>query len=84
MLYDMHGNVCELCRDVFSGNLSAEHQIEPAGFSDEGSAGPTHVYRGGSILYNLNNLRSARRTGSNYGNNIGFRLWADGAAIFGR
>lgn len=84
MLYDMHGNVCELCRDVFVEKLSANHQIEPAGFNDEGSAAPNHNVRGGSYQYYLTNLTSARRIFGNGGNNVGFRLWADGAAIFGR
>lgn len=84
MLYDMHGNARELCRDVFGGNLPADHQIEPVGFNDASSTAPQHVYRGGGVVYNLNNLRSARRAGGNNGDFLGFRLWADGAAIFGR
>lgn len=84
MLYDMHGNVCEICRDVYAANLSADHQIEPAGYNDEGGSGPNHNVRGGSYVYDLTNLRSARRLAGNSGANYGFRLWADGAAVFGR
>ncbi|MBQ3343147.1 MAG: SUMF1/EgtB/PvdO family nonheme iron enzyme [Kiritimatiellae bacterium] len=82
-LYDMHGNVMEFCRDVYSDHLGSAHQIDPVGPVSEGSGEPVHIARGGSYLYNLVNLRSARRVGEYAYSNYGFRLWADGTAVYG-
>ena len=71
-LYDMHGNVSELCWDWY-GAYSFAMQIDPIG----PASGNNRVFRGGSWSSSGKDLRSAAR---NYGapsyrsNNLGFRI----------
>jgi formylglycine-generating enzyme required for sulfatase activity len=76
-LFDMHGNVCEWCLDLYDpryyrGSLSAN----PPGPTD----GDHRVIRGGSWLEPRNSARSAKRDSANpvgRASNIGFRLLAE-------
>lgn len=70
-LYDMHGNVCELCLDWYAE--SVVDQVDPRG----PAAGNERIYRGGSWLLNGIYSRSAHRnplgpSGSTHW--IGFRV----------
>lgn len=57
-LYDMHGNVCEWTKDVYSSEYSsADPQVDP---KSEGASGP-YAARGGSWFHSAEYLRSARR-----------------------
>jgi len=70
-LYDMHGNVCELCSDRFGEKLSGG--TDPAG-PDEGS---NRVWRGGSSGLAPGGCRSAIRASpkpSDSGSYLGFRV----------
>ena len=74
-LYDMHGNVWELCRDWFQANVQdlANPSVDPVG----ASAGTARVARGGSWYYAVWGCRSAYRNSyapSNVSFNVGFRL----------
>ena len=71
-LYDMSGNVYELCRDWFS-RYDSSPSTDPTG----PSTGTSRVRRGGSWSYNAERSRSANRSSSSPGNRysgIGFRL----------
>jgi len=73
-LYDMHGNVDELCWD-WLGNYSDGAQTDPTG----AASGVFRVVRGGSWYVDGQNLRSAYRLGIRFGSNyraegVGFRL----------
>ncbi|MBM4246570.1 MAG: formylglycine-generating enzyme family protein [Deltaproteobacteria bacterium] len=70
-LYDMHGNVWELCLDVF-----APYTPGPATDPFVGG-GSNRVVRGGGWDSNSNALRSAHRVSANIGAmgfNLGFRV----------
>ena len=73
-LYDMHGNVAELCRDTYVADLTTLGQIiEPAGPSASGSK----TIRGGHWDCADQSCRSAWRASQLVGNtnkNVGFRL----------
>ncbi len=56
-LYDMHGNVWELCSDCYADSYANAKTQNPTG-PDSGSG---RVIRGGSWRHNLYNCRSARR-----------------------
>ncbi len=71
-LYDMHGNVWEICLDLY-GAYGAAASTDPIG-STTGSA---NVIRGGSYNYTGKNCRSAVRLPLNAGswrNDVGFRV----------
>jgi len=70
-LYDMHGNVWELCQDGY-GDYSSGSVSDP-----EGSSGSDRVLRGGSWSFFARFCRSASRSGLFPGGRIisfGFRL----------
>lgn len=83
-LYDMHGNVAELCRDFWNNGLGYAGTIDPRGASRGYDNGDGRVYRGGSWDSN-SSLRSAAR---NYGymwaavtsDKIGFRVYCSPVA----
>ena len=59
-LYDMHGNVYELCRDSFVHNLGTSPVTDPLRVRT-GSAGLGHVIRGGSYVTAPQMIRSPYR-----------------------
>ena len=75
-LYDCHGNVNELCLDLWSDSLTASAVTDPKG-PVSSSVNQEHVLRGGCWRYTAAECRSAFRTKANStknGNHIGFRL----------
>ena len=62
-IYDMHGNVEELCLDWYQFNLGSNSATDPKG-GDEGSY---RVIRGGSFLSDADHCRSATRSHRGYG-----------------
>ena len=71
-LYDMHGNICEWCWDVY-GAYSREDQLNPTG----PESGTRRVNRGGGWNDFAKNMRSAYRAAAPQDRrlyNIGFRL----------
>lgn len=78
-LYDMHGNVAELCRDMAFGKFVASDVAEENPICTTPVAGKGHVLRGGYYNQSASNCRSAFR--GNEGNagaylGYGFRLIA--------
>jgi formylglycine-generating enzyme required for sulfatase activity len=74
-LYDMHGNVCEWCRDIYA-DYPENHAVDPEGASE----GNQYVLRGGSWDSNEDELRSADRRRDHpttRKSRIGFRLARD-------
>jgi len=69
-LYDMHGNVSELCADRY-GPYGSAAASDPQGGS--ANSGP-HIVRGGSWRSYPGACRSACRLGEGDGFNIGFRV----------
>ena len=71
-LYDMSGNVRELCADWY-GSYNSDSQTNPIG----PTSGSYRVFRGGSWNYDATNCRVASRgydSPSNRYDNLGFRL----------
>ena len=71
-LQDMHGNVYELCRDLWDGTSKL-----PGGTNPLGTTGSRRVFRGGSWYYRAHYCRAANRTWSDAPYRIsylGFRL----------
>lgn len=61
-LYDMHGNVAEWCSDWLDANYySRSSAVDPQG----PTSGFAKVQRGGALLDDPKNIRSARRHGNN-------------------
>ena len=83
-LYDMHGNVEELCRDFYNGGLSAKGVVDPSGAnsSRDYSSNSCRVCRGGNFDSN-SSLRSAWRghvePSATYGS-VGFRVYCSPVA----
>jgi formylglycine-generating enzyme required for sulfatase activity len=72
-LFDLHGNVVEMCHDWYWGYAAEAAGNDPLG-PPEGSA---HVVRGGGWPYDAANCRSANRFGSlptNRNYDLGFRV----------
>ncbi len=73
-LYDMHGNVWELCADWYADKYYAESTVDdPLG----ATAGSCRVFRGGSWSYGARGCRSASRytdTPAYWSYNLGFRV----------
>jgi len=59
-IYDMHGNVCEWCQDVFLADYPPE-EMDPAGPPDKTPGEHPHVMRGGAWCYPPEVCRSAAR-----------------------
>ena len=71
-LYDMHGNVCEWCRNWLAGDY-----VDDPEFLRGKPSGSGRVYRGGSWFTTAQSSRSAYRSSysrGSQGNNLGFRL----------
>ena len=74
-LYDMHGNVWELCADWYADSYAAGSQRDPTG----PSSGSYRVHRGGGWGDGAGGCRSANRSRSTPGyrdTNLGFRIAA--------
>lgn len=84
-LYDVHGNVWELCQDIYESSLPGGNLTDPTGpirdnplFDEDDYA---RVARGGGHASRAYNCRSARRRGVLPTSNLieyGFRLASDG------
>lgn len=72
-LFDMHGNACEYCRDIYSGSYAATAAED---YCTSGMSSTTYVTRGGGWYYAEAMCASSHR-GSNSGGTepfYGFRL----------
>jgi eukaryotic-like serine/threonine-protein kinase len=73
-LYDMHGNVCEWCSDLFDNYYYGQSQVDdPCGPSD----GSHRVIRGGGWINVAEDCRAAfrfRSTPTGTSTNLGFRV----------
>lgn len=83
-LYDMHGNVAELCRDFWNKGLGYAGTIDPRGASRGYDNGDGRVYRGGAWDSN-SYLRSAARNyrylrAGDTSSDIGFRVYCSPVA----
>jgi formylglycine-generating enzyme required for sulfatase activity len=56
-IYDMAGNLFELCNDLYASNLGTSPVIDPWG----GTSGGSSVWRGGAWQFNANFARAAHR-----------------------
>ena len=77
-LYDMHGNVWELCRDFYKANLGYGGVIDPKG-ADSGN----RVMRGGAFDSDASACRSSSRTSvgvSSTNRAYGFRVYCSPVA----
>ena len=81
-LYDMHGNVLEICLDWFENDVSMNGgmtNIDPTDVTKtlSGAAGGERCRRGGAFGLNVNYARAARRLGvgaHERNRNLGFRV----------
>ena len=77
-LYDMHGNIWELCEDIYQNNYNGA-PIDGSAWSDNNSSLEVdRVIRGGSFSYNPEFCRSAFRSdfygGGSSAMGVGFRV----------
>lgn len=71
-LYDMHGNVSELCLDAYTRDLGTEEVIDP---NTHQVLGGSNVFRGGGNQSSARECRSASRSGGGaYTYEDGFRV----------
>lgn len=56
-LYDMHGNVCEWCRDAYRAQWATNALVDPVG----GDGSSSRVFRGGDWSLDSYNCRNASR-----------------------
>lgn len=82
-LYDMHGNVFEMCRDYWNYGLGTVSVVDPSGASKGYNYGDERAYRGGCFS-SSSELRSAYRgsmiragSTSTY---VGFRVYCSPVA----
>ena len=80
-LYDMHGNVWQLCRDAYMENINELPAIDPFNEIERGAerVSPEFVLRGGCWDYNPRDCSSSYRhsyTSGNYYSYGGFRVAA--------
>ncbi len=85
-LYDMHGNVSELCLDGFCEYTDADYDphVGKVPADDAAAAGFQRVFRGGSWNAMGHCCRAARRDKigkQNQRPSVGFRLWAPARAV---
>ena len=85
-LYDMHGNVSELCPDGFCEYTDADYnpRVGKVPADDAAAANFPRVFRGGSWNANGHCCRAARRDKvgkQNQRPSVGFRLWASARAV---
>ena len=77
-LYDMHGNVLEWCKDIYSDKAYGKHQrSNPIYTGTDFRSGSDRVLRGGSCFNFPRHLRSASRIRGDAADryyNVGFRL----------
>lgn len=75
--YDMHGNVCEWCRDWYKADYDGEDATDPTGPTGPEDGSYRRVSRGGSWYFCARYCRSANRNydNPNYHSSLrGFRL----------
>ncbi len=81
-IYDMHGNIWEVCSDLYADDYGCGNAAvtDPLG----AETGSKKVWKGGYFSYIATNMRSARRFGgssaSGASTSFGFRLAADAIA----
>ena len=84
-LYDMHGNVCEWCRDFWNYGLGNSGVVNPKGASSSYTSSTAYrVYRGGH-WDGWNQIRAAYRDyscmgSSSYNDQVGFRVFCSPVA----
>ncbi len=78
-IFDMHGNVAELCSDRYSDRYYAESpEVDPQGPAESSLSVPAAVIRGGSFVNTIQGCRAAIRQASGQGKTtLGFRVVCD-------
>lgn len=78
-LYDMSGNVCEWCEDVYSDDYYSYSESQDPVFARKAKSDTRHVLRGGGRQLNKSYCRTSSRFGHQpiddvVGQDVGFRL----------